>query len=66
MKDGTLTYPEFLEALAALACYRYPTPFLPLPKRFVKFIDDVFFPALRRKVQMGAIGQSAAVKNLIW
>jgi hypothetical protein len=65
-QEGVLTYAEFLEALTALACYRYPDPYTPVEQRFTKFLECDFFPALRRKVQMGAIGQSSAVRNLIW
>jgi hypothetical protein len=61
-----LEYCDFLQALSALACYRYPSPLVPLETRLVKFLERDFFPALRRKVQKGAIGQGAAVQNLIF
>lgn len=41
--DGKeLTYPEFLQAIAAIACYWPPTrsPFVPLEEKVHRFIHD--------------------------
>ena len=61
-----LSYPEFLEALVAFSAFRYPDPYTPLDEKFVTFVEEDFFAALRKKVQMGMKSQDSAIRNLIW
>lgn len=46
-----LNYPDFLEALVAVAHYRNPDPFLPLPQRFDQFLTRDLLPTLQRIIK---------------
>ena len=43
-----LSYVEFLEALAALACWAVPDPFMPLATKLDTFLTDTLFAPLKR------------------
>ena len=45
-----MIYPQFLEAFIALACYRFPDPFLSMAQKVQQFLEEVAFPVLRRSV----------------
>ncbi len=45
-----LIYPEFLEALVALATFKYPNPYLPLVQRLENFLTRDFVPILMRSI----------------
>lgn len=42
-EEAALTYPEFLEAIVILACFRYSDPYESVKERFQKFIMEDFF-----------------------
>ena len=52
--DDEMIYMEFLEALAAIACYKFLNPYVPLHAKLDEFLKDRMFPpqeklALKKK-----------------
>ena len=52
--DDEMIYMEYLEALAAIACYKYLNPYVPLHTKLEEFLTDMMFPpqsklALKKK-----------------
>lgn len=47
-----LIYPEFLEALAAVSCYRHPDPYSSLSTRLEGFLRHDFVPWVRQKFKL--------------
>lgn len=45
--SASIIYPEFLQAVAALASYVYPNPYLPLSSRLEGFLERTFLPWAR-------------------
>jgi hypothetical protein len=45
-----MIYPQFLEIFIALACYRFPDPFVSIAQKVQQFLEEVAFPVLRRSV----------------
>lgn len=57
VRPSQMSYPEFLEAVAALSVYKVRNPYLSLPQQMQQFIDAYFgrgapgFGILRRKLR---------------
>eukprot|EP00472_Partenskyella_glossopodia_P004836 CAMPEP_0197530338 /NCGR_PEP_ID=MMETSP1318-20131121/31463_1 /TAXON_ID=552666 /ORGANISM="Partenskyella glossopodia, Strain RCC365" /LENGTH=1287 /DNA_ID=CAMNT_0043086117 /DNA_START=73 /DNA_END=3936 /DNA_ORIENTATION=- len=49
-----LTYPEFLEALVILACFKHPDPYVSLKDKFLKFLKEGFLPNCFRWINSAA------------
>eukprot|EP00760_Papus_ankaliazontas_P010827 PhM_4_TR1452/c0_g1_i1/m.8859 len=45
-----LTLEEFQQAMFCVSLFRVPSPFLPLPTRFINFVSDKVLPAVRRRL----------------
>jgi len=49
--SSELTYPEFLEALIAIAHHRNPDPYIPLAHRMESFLRRDLFPNVLRIIK---------------
>mmetsp|Transcript_5578 Transcript_5578/g.8800 ORF Transcript_5578/g.8800 Transcript_5578/m.8800 type:complete len:1183 (+) Transcript_5578:82-3630(+) len=57
--EPLLTYPDFLEALVILACFRHSDPYEPLKLRFERFLKEDFLPSCLRWMNSPAGKQMA-------
>ena len=68
-----MIYMEWLEALGAIACYKYPNPYIPLHIKLEQFFTDSFYglfpnlvgkalPKPRKSAKKGAKAVGAAAR----
>ena len=68
-----MIYMEYLEALGAIACYKYPNPYIPLHIKLEQFFTDSFYglfpnlvgkalPKPRKSAKKGAKAVGAAAR----
>eukprot|EP01062_Namystynia_karyoxenos_P001956 TRINITY_DN10681_c0_g2_i1.p1 TRINITY_DN10681_c0_g2~~TRINITY_DN10681_c0_g2_i1.p1 ORF type:complete len:1445 (+),score=344.88 TRINITY_DN10681_c0_g2_i1:78-4412(+) len=43
-EGATVSYKEFVECIAAVSLFKYPAPWLPMSRRFGRFLEQTFVP----------------------
>lgn len=62
--DHLVTFDEFIEAVAACACFRYPSPYMPMADKFKDFVAEITPPILKKKAEREVTARSVGMKRV--